>query len=137
MNTWKVRRMCLFSGSRRSELPYSSVLISVGQLGRVSIVFVRIVRTEDIVSICMETSTPCPLTIPSCFNFILLHCRQYLYRHLRHHYHQRHLARCTFLLPLSRSSHHHCRRRHFFVTIIIILLPRHHYRHSYHHQYRP
>ena len=29
MNSWTVRSMCLFSGSRRSKLPYSSVLILV------------------------------------------------------------------------------------------------------------
>ena len=33
--------MCLFSGSRRSKLPYSSVLILVWLLGRVSIVLAR------------------------------------------------------------------------------------------------
>ena len=40
--------MCLFSGSRRSKLPYSSGLILVWLLGRVSIVLARdvyVVRT--------------------------------------------------------------------------------------------
>ena len=32
MNSWTVRNMCLFSGSRRSKLPYSSVLMSVWPL---------------------------------------------------------------------------------------------------------
>ena len=41
MNSWTVRNMCLFSGSRRSKLPYSSVLILVWLLGRVSIVLAR------------------------------------------------------------------------------------------------
>ena len=36
MNPWTVRSMCLFSGSRRSKLPCSSVLILVWLLGRVS-----------------------------------------------------------------------------------------------------
>ena len=38
--------MCLFSGSRRSKLPYSSVLISVWLLGRVSIVLGADVRNR-------------------------------------------------------------------------------------------
>ena len=47
MNSWTVRNMCLLSGSFRSKLPYSSVLILVSMLRRASIFLARMLKQDN------------------------------------------------------------------------------------------
>ena len=69
MNSWTVRNMCLFSGSRRSKLPYSSVLILVWLLGRVSVVLALAFLAHTLRTYC------CPPLPPHTHTYTRTHAR--------------------------------------------------------------